>query len=592
VYLENTIQQQKKIINTKMNKKNIYQYVVGFFLASILLFIEIYFSIKNYSIIPLVDGWPLLDRIMHYKCGAINLPQYLFLQHGSHLHSLIYAIGLIDYDYFGGLQYLQYGLSLISVALICFFVTSIFYIRTNKLDIPIYVKNTCPILIVLIISTLSDWQEMLIPFQGVLTISRLVYFILLYGIIYSVVNDKIILYYYLIIFSIIAGTFHGTGVLFCVTIIIIQFIYLRKRISLLILSFVPLLATCAIKMFFNKTTSEESSIGIIFSLHGMTNVLLGMFSYFAIPLKLIIPNINDWISVSIGALIFIYCIYRIFKIYGNYRENYKKTIIFSRCGLIFEESTYNLLYTSIIVLSILSACAAAVFWVIRYNISNRIDGLPLQEILLTTRYNSFIALVYSFALIDIVIISSKYKYTIINCFVGPIIALVTITSLFSNYKSCKSYSRNDLLNSAGAALLSGVPLYSEHTDAIWPEAYKDWYWVDELPKLMIFLKKEGKSVWHNVPLLSTKCDDCAIQIKLHNTHTTKIPKTSMCKIYAQASNPPLYPIHPIVDSDRNVIGYGSIFKSKNYYDKCIIVGFAPNEEMLKKEYCQTMSIEK
>lgn len=98
---------------------------IAYIVALAVFIINLTLAMQATSMLPIVDGWAVLNRIMHYNFGELSWDQYLFRPHGAHLHFIVYAVAWLDYHFFDGQQKLMQAVSLGATALFCLIIVTL-----------------------------------------------------------------------------------------------------------------------------------------------------------------------------------------------------------------------------------------------------------------------------------------------------------------------------------------------------------------------------------------------------------------------------------------------------------------------------------
>src|SRR5438874_1917108 len=87
--------------------------------ALIVFLFDLWLALQGTARVALVDGWAILNRIMHFENGELSLDKLLFMPHGAHLHLAAVVPTWLDFRYAGGEQYLTQAMSLTATAVFC-----------------------------------------------------------------------------------------------------------------------------------------------------------------------------------------------------------------------------------------------------------------------------------------------------------------------------------------------------------------------------------------------------------------------------------------------------------------------------------------
>lgn len=141
--------------------------------ALAVLIFNLTLAMQATSILPIVDGWAVLNRIMHYNFGELSWDQYLFRTHSAHLHLIVYAVTWLDYHFFDGQQKLIQAVSLGATALFCLIIVTHIIRQGLRTKTPSLVIALAVAATVAILSGIANSETRLHPFQVVLSAARL-----------------------------------------------------------------------------------------------------------------------------------------------------------------------------------------------------------------------------------------------------------------------------------------------------------------------------------------------------------------------------------------------------------------------------------
>ncbi len=529
-----------------LNLSNHKIYLIALYnIIALLGIASVWFCSKAYSIVPLVDGWPLLHRIMEFNEGRISLASYLFSPHGAHLHFLIYAAGLIDYRIFGGAQSFQFVLSMISVAGLALFYTRFFanLAAPNRYVLPML----SAIMAAALLLSPADEETLLLPFQFVLSGSRFAYIVLLYAYSHYIAAPGRKYFYALIVLSMGAACFHGSGHLFGLTILILA-VLSRLPWRRIVLSALPLLSSLTAQIVFSAGQSELGMIGKILRPQVIPELFLSLCAFFAAPFRVLEPLTGVGLLLGLGGIIFLFVSFNAalstFRVYMTCRQ---KTASFDGDRLF-------ILSTEILVL--LSALGAAIFWLVRSDI-NIIDGIqPHLQVIHTSRYACLASLAYIACAYHL--IYTRYK---ISQYASVMVIVVILGGFFwQAIYTMRHYSTGQALNSAGAGLLSNSGPFAKETQFIWQGADQDWYWKNELPKTIAYLKQHRRGIWWQMPAMGDRLSAASVGYAVKGKVKEPIGQdlcvvTGLVSRWADAEDSR---IMPMVDSNNVVVGYASL----------------------------------
>jgi len=540
-------------------------------LATIVVLINLYLASTYIVSVPIVDGWAVWNRVMLLDFGNITWSEYLFTPHGAHPHSIVYLIAWMDFNWGDGTQHIM-----MAVSFMCTFIYALFINQRvnfwlvnsrNQSYYQFFIVTACT---AALLSSLVDLETILQPFQVVMSFSRLIFIVLLWQLIFILRNEDFKKYIIILLLSCAAVTFHGSGYIFSAVFILLHILY-SKKIKYFWISFLPVLTLFAVKHGFSAGGGELSQLGSIASFEFIVIFFKGVFSYFGTPLLYFLPVLGETPLLLIGFLIFL--VTTVVTLFSFY-----KTFQYTR-GYINEDETcqrekdeYAFVF-AIGVFILLSAAAAAAMWLVR---TQGAEG-AYKSVLTTARYGAYASLGYVFLLCTVATFTRKLH--LIKVLV-PFLLFIAAMSPSVNMKSY--YIFDDELNIASAGLATGLtPIYPE-TEQVWPGAKNDWYWVNELPKTVVYLKGEKKGPWSFLPSLYSQGNLEGNYIKLSSLNVSVVKSDidqRRCHVKATLSGlaiheSPRSTLAPLVNSNREVIGYGTLTRRGASSDSRKVVGFA------------------
>ena len=481
---------------------------IAYMVALAVLIFNLTLAMQATSMLPIVDGWAVLNRIMHYDFGQLSWDQYLFRPHGAHLHFIVYAIAWLDYHFFDGQQKLMQAVSLGATALFCLIIVTLIIrqglrTKTSSLVVALAVAAT-----VAILSGIADSETMLHPFQVVLSAARLSYIVLIWVLIRALIEQNKWFYFTTIAISSLAVSFHGVGYIFAICVILTHLLVCRNRWWMAV-SLLPLLSVIMIQDHYSQGGGELAHLSSILNVHALLAFFPAVFAYFASPMRLLSPLIGVHAVLLIGFVLFftttVLTLTAVIKILGLRSCSLKllwQELLLSRAN---KKPEREMVFFAVLGLFILAAgVAAALFWIVRTNVPG-MDQQPYFYVLNSARYGAFVGLAY------VMLIAVCLRFTGFTNKVQPsrllgiigvaVILLILISTAWSSIRALQAYDIDDQLNNAAASISLGLSPIQPEAEAIWPGASGDWYWAKELPSTITYLRAEHKGVWHDLPTI-------------------------------------------------------------------------------------------
>lgn len=509
-------------------------------------------------VLPQVDGWAVWDRAILFNSGAINWADYLFTPHGAHLHSIIYLIAWFDYLLSDADQQLMRFFSLSAVTIFASTVSWLIWKWGAINQRPLWLRVLTSISTAALLTSVIDQETLLQPFQAVLSVSRLFYFLLLAGIVIGLVYRKSRLYVASVGLSMVAVSFHGSGYIFAILIVLAHLLLTRKP-TLLIVSVLPLGAVFAFQKIFSNGGGELSQLDKVLVPRAAFVFVQSASAYFAMPFNSLRAVLGDFGLVTLGFFMMLTTAVLTFVAFLAVLRQAKKLAVFREMET--QPGFEDLLRISIHTLSfltglflLLSAAAAASFWIIRTSDPGHLPAY--MEVLVATRYTAYSTLALIMVL-GYVLTINRLSITIGIAIASAILLMLAIWPAASINRT---YLVDDQLNRAAAALSIGIsPLHPE-ADVVWPQANKDWYWSTNLPKTVAQLRLDQKSIWKYLPPLGAVIDGSLFPLPLALTRIRQIESVpGKCGIEGTL---PIVRSHEaassmvlLVSDTRQVIGY-------------------------------------
>lgn len=537
--------------------------------------------------VALVDGWAVLNRIMHFQRGDITLVEYLFHPHGAHLHSIIYAISWLDFRYMGGAQILTQWISLLATALFGIFFVRLILREGARYDAsrPLLVMGCAAAMAA--ICSLADLEIMMHPFQAVLTVSRLTYILLLYAIIVGMIEERFGLYAAAMLLSLLAVTFHGTGYVFALC-VIGSHVLVCRRLWMAVVSTAPLLSIFIVQSMFLNNSGEMSHLGEALNMRSLVGILPAMGAYFAAPLASLEVNNGTTPLLCIGFVIFctvtfltVRAILAILGLNSWTEPNFWQQMCAARTGPRADPVQVFLAVIGAFLLA--SGVAATLFWVIRTAGDPR-QLPPSYFVLLSGRYGAFACL--GFVIVVMALLRTPYlrraaPVTLYKA--GGMLATAGLLCLagYASLVELRVYDEDDRLHFAAAAILTGISPIKPEADSVWIGAGADPYWAQELPATVKFMRVEHKGLWYRMPRMGARGGAFYAGYSIANLLRTPVASdaaTGRCAItgtipanteFGKAGR-----ILPLANADGVVVGYGALLRLNPTSKVRAIRGFA------------------
>ncbi|MDI6529447.1 hypothetical protein QMA71_28265 [Pseudomonas otitidis] len=483
--------------------------VVSFFIL-----MNIFLASKNVSSVPLVDGWAVWNQIMLLNFGEISFFDYIFNYFGAHPHSIIKLLAWLDYRITGGRQILTAIVSLFCIAVFGLFLASLFYSWSKKnLENSPYIL-TIGIIISLLSTTLADWQVMTLPFQAVLSVSRLFYVVLLWLLLRATAKRSEFQLVSLALIASIATTFHGSGLIFAAIWLMVSLVHFR-RFRHIAISFLPIITWFA-QSYFYKTGGELDSVDTLISKDGLINIGSAFLLYFTTPLSPFYEATNKALFYFAGLVMATFTIW--LSLLGLLRLAKSRSRAFADKAEIDELSYAGILCFFVL----LSALAASVLMAVR------VGSFADSQIIITSRYIAYALIPYVFFVIFLAKLSQKtikLKFALFAC-----ISLIGLMSAHPTLNHEKFHFVKTNLDKSIALISAGFSPLETDAMFIWPNAKDDWYWVNALPRTISYMRDEKIGPWHTLPLLGQSYTQNNHAIPIKNVTYVKLETSLDCSL--------------------------------------------------------------
>jgi len=544
-------------------------------------------AVQSMPMVPFGDGWGILNRIMHFDFGELSWDQYLFRPHGAHLHSIVFLIAWLDFHFAGGQQELMRILSLGATSLFSAFFVVLLIREGLRSRTPMPVVALATATTVAILTGIADYETMLHPFQVVLSVARLSYIVLLWVLIIALIDQKRWIYFISIALSMLAVSFHGSGYIFAICVILAHVLACRNRWWMAV-CLLPLLACIIIQTHYSQGGTELTQLSSIINKRALLAFPPAVFAYFASPLWLLYSKIGGPAILLIGFVLFsititltVIAVIKVLGLRSWSPSTLWEEIVRSRIG---KQPEKELVLFSILGMFImLTSVAAALFWIVRTNAPG-LDRLPYLYILHSGRYGAYAGLAYVMFIAAILRFTGRaIKGTAwLNEGLGTVILiLLLLVAVWSSRRESMSYDNDDRLHIAVAGISLGMSPTQSEVEAVWPGANKDGYWATELPLTVTHYRAEYKGVWNNLPTLGAKGGAFYAGHLINNVKRLAVATDTnpgRCgfsgTISAEAGNyRKLSLLLPVATSDGTINGYAALTRQSSGQPDRLVKGF-------------------
>jgi len=564
--------------------------LVGFAVALLVMAIVFWHANQAASYLPIVDGWAVLDRIMRFADGDMTWQEYLFRPHGAHLHAIVYLLTWVDFHYFTGQQLFIKTVSYAATASVCLFFTAQIIRYGIRANASLSAVSLTIAASIALITGIADTETMLHPFQVVLSVARFVYLLLLWYLIVALVEKNTRLYIAVILLSMIAVTFHGTGYIFAALVIGAHILACRIWRQL-IFCLLPFATAVILQSMFSQGGGELSKFDALLTNRALMEFFPAVFAYFATPFVPLIPRVGVTPLLVVGCLAFLTTI--VLTIQAVMRSlgiaslwplgnAWKKSMELRRTTGADKELVF-LAVLGFFVLA--SSAAAAIFWIIR----NELSGMsqPASDLVLgSTRYGAFALFAYVMPMLASLRYLAKARdsrlFATANVAAQAFAGVVLVAASFSSYWSLKYYDLDDQLNLSAAAISAGVSPVAPEAEGIWPGGRQDWYWANALPETVANTRFAEKGPWRYTPRLDAKATGAATYVALEKMKVSPVKSDlhgTVCHISGFLATPEFNKLNksvllPLVNTAERVVGYAVVTRRSTGELQRPVSGFA------------------
>jgi hypothetical protein len=559
-------------------------------LVLLIVALNLYLALLERVSVPIVDGWPVLHRIMLLENGEISWRRYLLSPHGAHMHAIIYFVAWLDFQLLGGQQELQTAVSLLAVTIYTLFIAGLLAWEGTR-------QGRRPVEIIFValaasalLSGLSDMESLLVPFQAVLSVSRLTYIVLLWALCVAIQRNRPSLYAIVILAAIPAVTFHGTGQLFGFCIILVHLL-LRQGAKRLAIACLPMLCALAVQSYYSVGGGELSQLGQVLTPSALVEVPLAFAAYFSTPFIAFLHMVDNRLFLVPGALLA--C----------------STIVLTLLGLRISLGLHSwspaawwrqyrapaadraptppgvVIFTIIGLLLLMSGLAASLFWFVRVP-----PGMPAwQPVQSTARYGAYATLAYLMPLAVFLHVrrdgararTGLVRWMTASGALSLLAIAVMALGLLGSWRVTVIHVMDDRLNIALSGISAGLSPILPQTEDIWPQVGTDWYWKTEVPRTVGWLRGLQSGPWRDLPVLGAQGGAAYAAYPLTVVTRQPLPANvapGHCRVSATLPSwgrklPQASTVVPITHADGIVAGYGTLTRRSAHKADRVLEGF-------------------
>lgn len=512
-----------------------------------------------------VDVWALWDRYMKFDAGAISLDHYL-LDPFVHPHLIVFLLYLADIGLAGGRQIVPHLAMLASI--VAFSAALIYALWRTALGERWHAFGLSVLAGTVLLTSAGISEATTIPFQTVVECSRTIYLLLLLLIIWSLHHGKQAVYIVSMAIAVASVPFYASGNIFALEIIIVHLLP-PVRWRLVALSFLPFVAYLALVHYYmSSLTPDLASIPKVLETADLSTVweiILSTAAYYACFLVAGWPfPMQDAMDLSMITLLMagsaicvwsglwtLWTLWCAFRARGESKARRVTDIFMAMMSLwVF-----------------ISAVGASLLWEARILKLNMYNGTmsPHYASLTSTRYSVYASL----ALIVVLYSLWQVRRTWAMVAMLPIFVVVEILSFRSvtDPNWTDRIASRDALNVAGAGILTGIDLTDQRVSAAGP--LNDWYWGQELPKVVIYLEQKDLAFARGLPQIGASVGDKVLRATIQITPSTSggklcdftgpkvpAPSTLLAALFGMPRR-----LVAVADDRNVVVGYGAITAS-------------------------------
>ncbi|TJZ78758.1 hypothetical protein [Chitiniphilus eburneus] len=482
---------------------------------------------------------------------------YLFGYFGAHPHSIVMFLAWLDYKFFDGSQVLMASVSYASTMAFALFSAYLFFCWAKRNKAPLLSMMLGGAVIASLSTSLADWQVMTIPFHCVLSVSRLFYLVLLWALLKNLRNGSGLGMLTLTLVACLATTFHGTGLLFSIIYLLLTVLVFRGWLRIFIGVF-PVI-TWSVQSYFYKIGGEVDSLSSVFSFEGLADLSKSFFMYFSTPLAPLFNGVDKYPFFVIGFILVVLLVWLVMK--GMLNVIKARSLSGER-----DPGTIENIYAGTLsLLLLLSGLAASALMVVRTG------SLADAYVLITARYVAYALISYSLAVCFLVKIGTLNRSLRALSMVG--LLFLAFVALYPSVTFSKNYQNDVILNRAVALISSGSSPLEPTADSIWLNAKGDWYWVNALPRTVMYMKEEKLGPWADLPSLGQAYIGLGGGVRVRDVIYSDFDSSCHNISYFKGvlQEPPHRAfsrsgVAPVLDMAKKVIGFSSYTNNSGVYE--------------------------
>lgn len=472
-----------------INRKKLIYYISVF---GVLLAVLVHI-VNNMTPVFFVDHVAMMDRVYRFKTGQMFLEEYLFTAHGNALHLFVYITALIDSIFFHDMPTVQSFL--LVIGMIGTSIIFSYYFYSSKLPLLLNIAATS--IAVIIISGGYNFQ-LYLPFQMVMVFSRLLYLLCIILLLksFKVADNRknVVLWFVLIIASSIVALSSGVGLLFAIIVFYIHIIF-RRPLKQIVGATLPIIAYMVIQLKYNHGFNEVSRASTTLSYEKVVVLLKGICAYFG-GLPHLLFNCSDRNAVILGAIVLIFTIITLL-LFSAQEFFCRKDLEFLNIGdCIKNNSIEKGVWIAMLAIAVLASISASVYSVARIELVKRELYIAIIEVFIAERYLTFSIIPYLLFLRLCSCATAKVNNKNIVSVIS--VTLVFVFAYMSYIGTKKVIQKNKDIDYSGSAILAGVDVHDKIAENVYPGFKTDWYWKDEVPKLIEHFKVDKTYLWNNI----------------------------------------------------------------------------------------------
>ena len=529
------------------------------------------------------DGVPMLNRIQHFKNGELTLGEYLFTAHGNSIHPLVYIVGLLDSILFSNLSVLQTWSLYVGMLGTAIIISWIIY--DDKAS---FLTNLLVSFISVVIIVGSYNFDLYLPFQMVLTFSRLLFVINFCGILYCLhaKDTKLLLMW--LVFSSLCALSHGVGLMFAGTIFYLHIAH-RQTLKKIIMSLMPAAVYVLFQLGYNEGWGEISTNTSPYMIKYFFVFLQELWAYYGGLLNVLF-HVPQNLALIAGCILWIIISFILLGYFlrGLNIEKYieKRFPIYKNISERFLQLDGEGFWLAMLGISFLAAVGASAFTVARIDLVSAFAINPIGYIMQTGRYMCFSVMPYIYILKKLQELLCQKAHPLVY---NLIFTLFLVIICRSNYIQTQvTIQRNEDIDHSATALLSGIDSKLPIAEGIFSGFQNNWYWKDEIPALIENYKINYDCIWKDTPEIGAILNEESPLLTIESFSLEPYQEDDKYNHFTATSiSAPKRRYSALVDSKNKVVGY--IYKTKRpgiykedaqnwyFFDKYEWKGFILNE---------------